>query len=93
MIGYYCDNNSKCSEIPLENMKIDSNEIGTYNGVFVSRNSSCWGMCDYKIQNQSNFREYDKYTENKPKTLKLMLKIVDKDLVVCTFINVPISFL
>ena len=34
-----------------QNMKIDSNEIGTYNNdVFVSRNPSCWGMCDYKIQ-------------------------------------------
>jgi hypothetical protein len=54
MTGYYCDSDNKCKEISLEEMIIDDNNIGTYNGTAVGRNPGCSGVCSYKAKEYSS---------------------------------------
>lgn len=63
MKGWYCDNNSKCTEIPLSKMKINNKGIGTYDGLAIGRNPGCFGVCKYKIKNQPHLQPFDTYTE------------------------------
>ena len=64
MKGYYCNDNSKCTEIELKNMVVDKNGIGTFNGLGIGRNPGCWGVCNYKIPNQPHLYSFDQYQTN-----------------------------
>jgi len=44
MRGYYCDGNM-CKTIAIRDIQTQG-VLGTYNGKTVSRNPSCWGLCD-----------------------------------------------
>ena len=66
MIGFYCNNDSKCTPIPLEQMVINDKGIGTKDGLDIGRNPGCWGVCRYKIKNQPRLKQPDVYKETKP---------------------------
>lgn len=65
MIGYYCDNYQTCQPISLEDIVIDKNNIGTYNGLAVGRNPGCWGVCKYKIKDQPHLQKFEEYEDKK----------------------------
>ena len=67
MKGWYCNNDAKCTEIPLEQMQLDEKSIGRYEGLAIGRNPGCWGVCKYKIANQPRLQPLDVYTTHKPK--------------------------
>lgn len=74
MKGWYCNNNSKCTEIPLEKMVVDNNNTGTYNGFAIGRNPGCWGVCKYKIKNQPRLQPLNSYNKNQPTTYIILLQ-------------------
>lgn len=53
--GYFCDGENGCKEVEIENMVVDSNGIGMYEGNPVFRNESCWGLCPAKKYNEKKF--------------------------------------
>ena len=63
MKGWYCNNDSKCTEIPLDKMIINKDGVGTYDGLPIGRNPGCWGVCKYKIPNQSRLKSLDVYKD------------------------------
>jgi hypothetical protein len=43
---YYCDVNHDCNQVPKDH-EIEAGLTGFYNGLKVSRNPECWGLCRY----------------------------------------------
>jgi hypothetical protein len=63
MKGWYCNNNSQCTEIPLEKMVVNDKGIGTYDGLTIGRNPGCWGVCKYKVKGQLHLKPLEEYKE------------------------------
>jgi hypothetical protein len=61
MIGFYCNNDNKCTEVPFEEMEVNDKGIATKNGLDIGRNPGCWGVCKYKVQNQQRLKTFDVY--------------------------------
>ena len=50
MKGYYCNKNSKCTEISLKDMVV-KNEKGYFDEAPINRQPKCWGLCiDNKLK-------------------------------------------
>lgn len=64
MSGYYCNNDNKCEEIPLEKMTVGEDGIGKYKGLAIGRNPGCWGVCSYKIKNKPLLKPFQEYSNN-----------------------------
>ena len=64
MIGFYCNNDNKCTPIPLEEMVVNEKGIGTKDGLSIGRNPGCWGVCKYKVQNKPLLKPLDEYKDN-----------------------------
>jgi hypothetical protein len=44
--GWYCNDDHKCTEIPLDKITVGKDNIGRYDGHIVGRNYGCWGLCN-----------------------------------------------
>ena len=67
MKGWYCNNDSLCTEIPLEEMDINDKGIGIYDGLAICRNPGCFGVCNYKIKDQPRLKQLHEYKESSGK--------------------------
>ena len=61
MKGYYCNENSECTEMKLEDLEIDDESVGRYEGLHVGRNPGCWGVCKYKVKGYNKIKPFDSY--------------------------------
>ena len=61
MEGFYCNEQSVCTQTDLRDMKIDSKGIGRINGLAVGRNRGCWGVCNSKIPGKPKLYPLDDY--------------------------------
>jgi hypothetical protein len=83
MKGWYCNNDFKCTEIPLEKMTVNKDGIGTYNKLAVGRNPGCWGACKYKIKDQPRLHPIDEYKNTESSTHVLWFIIPSILIVIC----------
>ena len=75
MKGWYCNNDSECTEIPLEKMIVGKDGIGKYDGLAIGRNEGCFGVCKYKVSNQPYLKPLDIYQDQK-KGINILLFIL-----------------
>ena len=73
MIGFYCNNDNKCTPISLEEMVIDEKGIGRKDGLAVGRNPGCWGVCKYKVHDKPLLKPLDIYKESHTRSTPLII--------------------
>ena len=79
MEGYYCNNDSVCTKISLQDMKVDKNGIGKIDGIPIGRNPGCWGMCKYGKQlkiNDYNAKSGDKLGDKSFQLVSVMVVVI-----------------